>query len=54
MVSNERVVAEWKIGNDLEVSGRSLMLRDYPGIRLEKVGKPRNYSVRITGFRADI
>jgi hypothetical protein len=34
-----RVISEWWIEKDLEGSGRSLILRNYPGIRLEELRK---------------
>jgi hypothetical protein len=38
-VSNGRVISEWWIGKYLEGSGRGLILRYYPGIRLEGLRK---------------
>jgi hypothetical protein len=49
---NERVIREWWIGKDLEGSGRGLILRNLPGIRLEGLRKPQK--LRIAGLRADI
>jgi hypothetical protein len=31
------MISEWRIGKDLKRSGRGLMLRCYPGIRLERL-----------------
>jgi hypothetical protein len=39
IVSNGRVISEWRIGKDFERSGSALILRYYPGIRLEILRK---------------
>jgi hypothetical protein len=41
------LISEWLIWNDLEVSGGGLILRYYPGIRLEGRGKPRKSQDRL-------
>jgi hypothetical protein len=43
-----------ELKRDLEGSGRSLILRYYPNIYLEKLRKNKNSSVRIADLRAEI
>jgi hypothetical protein len=51
---NERVIREWWNGKDFEGSGRSIILRLYPGTRWRDWEKPRKPSVRIRCLRDDI
>jgi hypothetical protein len=44
----------WWVWKDLEGSGRSLILRYHPGIRLGVWGKSRKTLVRIAGLGAEI
>jgi hypothetical protein len=44
---------DWKVGL-FGRSGLGLILRHYPGIRLEGLRKATKTSVRIAGLRADI
>jgi hypothetical protein len=39
VTSNNKVISEWWIGKDLEGSGRDLICRNCPGIRLEGLRK---------------
>jgi hypothetical protein len=53
-VYNDRLTGKLLIEKDLDGSGRGLLLRYYPGIRLKGVRKARKTSVRIAGLRAKI
>jgi hypothetical protein len=39
ITSNDRVISEWWIGNDLKESGRGVISRYYPGSRLAEMRK---------------
>jgi hypothetical protein len=53
-MSNEMVISERWSGKDFEGSGHGLILRYYPGIRLEGQRKTMKIYVRIAGVRAEI
>jgi hypothetical protein len=41
MEKNDKVISDWWIGKDLEGSGCGLILRYYPGSRLEGLSKTK-------------
>jgi hypothetical protein len=45
------MIGWWWIGKDFSGSGRSLILRYYPGIRLEGLRNTTKTSIRVAGLR---
>jgi hypothetical protein len=50
----EDVIGEWRLGKDVEGTGRGLILRYYPIICLEALGKTMKISVTVAGLRAEV
>jgi hypothetical protein len=48
-VSNERLISEWWIGKAVEGTGRGLIVRYYPSLRLEKVTKNLSQNSQFPG-----